>query len=113
MAAGKGVELHGPVVTIVSISVIMVLVFTLGKRGVNWVTKHVQDESGWQSGTVMVFAFLLALGLAIASGLAMATVAAVPERASERPAARWLRATFGRLITIPVLASSCALDGGR
>ena len=65
VAAGKGVELHGPVVTIVSISVIMVLVFTLGKRGVNWVTKHVQDESGWQSGTVMVFAFLLALGLAI------------------------------------------------
>jgi Kef-type K+ transport system membrane component KefB len=65
MAAGQGINLHGPIITVVSISVIILLLFTLGKRGVNWITRHVQDETTWQSGTVMVFAFLLALGLAI------------------------------------------------
>ncbi len=65
VAVGKGVEFHGPMVTILSIFLLMVLLFTIGKTAVNRIAKHVQDESTWQSGTVMVFSFLLAIGLAI------------------------------------------------
>jgi Kef-type K+ transport system membrane component KefB/mannitol/fructose-specific phosphotransferase system IIA component len=65
LAAGKGFDLRGPAITIVSVSAIMIFSFTLGKRIINWVVRRVQNESEWQSGTVMVFSILLALGLAI------------------------------------------------
>jgi Kef-type K+ transport system membrane component KefB len=65
VAIGKGVELHGAIITILSIFILMVFLFTVGKAAVNRITKLVQDESVWQSGTVMVFSFLLAIGLAI------------------------------------------------
>jgi Kef-type K+ transport system membrane component KefB/mannitol/fructose-specific phosphotransferase system IIA component (Ntr-type) len=64
LAAGESVKLHEPIMTILWVSTVVVLVLSIGRTAVNWVIRRVKDEPTWQSGSVMVFAFLLALGLA-------------------------------------------------
>lgn len=64
VAAGTGFQITAAVRTIGLTVVFVLAVLTLGRSIVNVVVRHIQDEPTWQSGSVMVFAFLLALGLA-------------------------------------------------
>ncbi len=65
VASGAGLQLDKALGTVISTIVFAVLALTLGRSCIWWIVRRIQDEPKWQSGSVMVFAFLLALGLAI------------------------------------------------
>jgi Kef-type K+ transport system membrane component KefB len=65
VASGAGLQLDKAVGTIISTVVFVGLALTLGRSCIWWIVRRIQGEPGLQSGSVMVFTFLLALGLAI------------------------------------------------
>jgi len=65
VATGAGFKVEQAMLTIGSTIIFVTLVMTVGRAAINRIVKHVEENTAWQSGSVMVFAFLLAMGLAI------------------------------------------------
>jgi len=67
VVTGAGLQFDQAMIRVLSAVIFLALALTVGRVVVNRVIRHIHEDPAWQSGSVMVFAFLLALGLAIIS----------------------------------------------